>query len=84
MVDPLSKLCMIPHPPSNMAAITKSRIFIKCPQKKKEYLTYALTFSIKFRRQIEIQMRDYKLLGVSSLLDDLKTDTVKMNFAILF
>lgn len=59
------------------------------PQKKKESaeirnLTYALTFSIKFRRQIEIQMRDYKLLGVSSLLDDLKTDTVKMNFAILF
>lgn len=54
------------------------------PPKKKEYLTYALTFSIKFRRQIEIQMRDYKLLGVSSLLDDLKTDTVKMNFAILF
>lgn len=63
-----------PHYLCKMAAITKCRHFIKWKKKKGSAeilsLTYNLSVSMQFSRQIENYVSDYKasLLGASELL----------------
>ena len=57
------KLCVTSHPPSKMAAISKSRMFIKKTHTKKNQLK----FSVKFRSQPDNQVIYCMHMGASCL-----------------